>query len=232
MEPFCVWFLLLSFQLPHLIELLKRMSENFRLDLSMTYLHFFDEFASSSTCFSGRLLPPLLKLGDGREADPGERRRAQSRARRDPEEEKKEGHHVVLLLLHGSDHCGVHPAYDGAGRKQPRHRAAGGGWKLDGGTGNPTDWFITNAWGLFIVDVKMALETWRILIRCVFLASQVKAQVWLKAVTLNLCHDFYQRFSPDHCILLYQKKGNVCEIYDKHQVFQTLDCIRYWRGTN
>ena len=61
---------------------------------------------------------------------------------------------------------------------------------------------------------------------------QVKAQVWLKAVTLNLCPDFYQRFSPDHCILLYQKKGNVCEIYDKHQVFQTLDCIRYWRGTN
>uniref|UniRef100_A0A8D0AIX1 Phosphatidylinositol 4,5-bisphosphate 3-kinase catalytic subunit gamma isoform n=1 Tax=Sander lucioperca TaxID=283035 RepID=A0A8D0AIX1_SANLU len=63
-----------------------------------------------------------------------------------------------------------------------------------------------------------------------FLVLQVKAQVWLKAVTLNLCPDFYQRFSPDHCILLYQKKGNVCEIYDKHQVFQTLDCIRYWRA--
>ncbi|KAK5876708.1 hypothetical protein CesoFtcFv8_026037 [Champsocephalus esox] len=60
--------------------------------------------------------------------------------------------------------------------------------------------------------------------------EQVKAQVWLKAVTLNLCPDFYQRFSPDHCILLYQKKGNVCEIYDKHQVFQTLDCIRYWKA--
>ncbi|KAK5895909.1 hypothetical protein CgunFtcFv8_009563 [Champsocephalus gunnari] len=27
-----------------------------------------------------------------------------------------------------------------------------------------------------------------------------------------------------------QKKGNVCEIYDKHQVFQTLDCIRYWKA--
>lgn len=54
--------------------------------------------------------------------------------------------------------------------------------------------------------------------------------MWLKAVTLNLCPDFYQRFCPDHCILLYQKKGSVCEIYDKHQVFQTLDCIRYWRG--
>uniref|UniRef100_A0A3B4XYX8 Phosphatidylinositol 4,5-bisphosphate 3-kinase catalytic subunit gamma isoform n=1 Tax=Seriola lalandi dorsalis TaxID=1841481 RepID=A0A3B4XYX8_SERLL len=60
--------------------------------------------------------------------------------------------------------------------------------------------------------------------------EQVKAQVWLKAVTSNLCPEFYQRFSPDHCILLYQKKGNVCEIYDKHQVFQTLDCIRYWRA--
>eukprot|EP00064_Thunnus_orientalis_P010360 superscaffoldBa00001402_g10386 len=60
--------------------------------------------------------------------------------------------------------------------------------------------------------------------------EQVKAQVWLKAVTSNFCPDFYQRFSPDHCILLYQKKGNVCEIYDKHQVFQTLDCIRYWRA--
>lgn len=60
--------------------------------------------------------------------------------------------------------------------------------------------------------------------------EQVKAQVWLKAVTLNLCPDFYQRFCPDHCILLYQKKGSVCEIYDKHQVFQTLDCIRYWRA--
>ncbi|CAN9508131.1 unnamed protein product [Ophioblennius macclurei] len=60
--------------------------------------------------------------------------------------------------------------------------------------------------------------------------EQVKAQVWLKAVTLNLCPDFYQRFSPDHCMLLYQKKGNICEIYDKHQVFQTLDCIRYWKA--
>lgn len=58
----------------------------------------------------------------------------------------------------------------------------------------------------------------------------MKAQVWLKAVTSNLCPEFYQRFCPDHCILLYQKKGNVCEIYDKHQVFQTLDCIRYWKG--
>uniref|UniRef100_A0A1A8JDT7 Phosphatidylinositol 4,5-bisphosphate 3-kinase catalytic subunit gamma isoform n=1 Tax=Nothobranchius kuhntae TaxID=321403 RepID=A0A1A8JDT7_NOTKU len=60
--------------------------------------------------------------------------------------------------------------------------------------------------------------------------EQVKAQLWMKAVTLNFCPDFFQRLSPDHCILLYQKKGTICEIYDKHQVFQTLDCIRYWRA--
>ncbi|CAF96276.1 unnamed protein product, partial [Tetraodon nigroviridis] len=60
--------------------------------------------------------------------------------------------------------------------------------------------------------------------------EQVKTQVWLRAVTLNVCPDFYQRFSPDQCILLYQKKGSVCEIYDKQQVFQTLDCVCYWRA--
>ncbi|KAJ3611918.1 hypothetical protein NHX12_020198 [Muraenolepis orangiensis] len=60
--------------------------------------------------------------------------------------------------------------------------------------------------------------------------EQVKAQVWLRAVASNLCPEYYHKFSPDHCILLYQKKGTVCEIYDKHQVFQTLDCIRYWKA--
>uniref|UniRef100_A0A4W5RDG3 Phosphatidylinositol 4,5-bisphosphate 3-kinase catalytic subunit gamma isoform n=1 Tax=Hucho hucho TaxID=62062 RepID=A0A4W5RDG3_9TELE len=60
--------------------------------------------------------------------------------------------------------------------------------------------------------------------------EQVKAQVWLRVVATNLCPEFYQKYSPDHCILLYQKKGNWCEIYDKHQVFQTLDCIRYWKA--
>ncbi|CAL8323759.1 unnamed protein product [Lota lota] len=60
--------------------------------------------------------------------------------------------------------------------------------------------------------------------------EQVKAQVWLRAVASNLSPEFYHKFSPDHCILLYQKKGTLCEIYDKHQVFQTLDCIRYWRA--
>ncbi|KAG9280124.1 phosphatidylinositol 4,5-bisphosphate 3-kinase catalytic subunit gamma isoform [Astyanax mexicanus] len=60
--------------------------------------------------------------------------------------------------------------------------------------------------------------------------EQVKAQLWLRAVATNLCPEFYQKFSPDHTILLYQKKGSWCEIYDKHQVFQTLDCIRYWKA--
>ncbi|CAL8405373.1 unnamed protein product [Arctogadus glacialis] len=60
--------------------------------------------------------------------------------------------------------------------------------------------------------------------------EQVKAQVWLRAVASNFSPDFYHKFSPDHCILLYMKKGTLCEIYDKHQVFQTLDCIRYWRA--
>lgn len=60
--------------------------------------------------------------------------------------------------------------------------------------------------------------------------EQVKAQLWLRAVTTNVCPEFYQKYSPDHCILLYQKKGSWYEIYDKHQVFQTLDCIRYWKA--
>ncbi|XP_015207863.1 phosphatidylinositol 4,5-bisphosphate 3-kinase catalytic subunit gamma isoform isoform X2 [Lepisosteus oculatus] len=60
--------------------------------------------------------------------------------------------------------------------------------------------------------------------------EQVKTQVWMKAVAANLCPEFYQKYSPDQCILRYQKKGHWYEIYDKHQVFQTLDCIRYWKA--
>lgn len=60
--------------------------------------------------------------------------------------------------------------------------------------------------------------------------EQVKAQLWLKAITTDVCPEFYQKYSPDHCILLYKKKGSWCEIYDKHQVFQTLDCIHYWKA--
>uniref|UniRef100_A0A8C2BQB5 Phosphatidylinositol-4,5-bisphosphate 3-kinase, catalytic subunit gamma n=1 Tax=Cyprinus carpio TaxID=7962 RepID=A0A8C2BQB5_CYPCA len=60
--------------------------------------------------------------------------------------------------------------------------------------------------------------------------EQVKVQIWHRAVTTKLCPEFYQKYSPDHCMLLYQKKGNWYEIYDKQQVFQTLDCIRYWKA--
>ncbi|KAI7792111.1 phosphatidylinositol 4, partial [Triplophysa rosa] len=60
--------------------------------------------------------------------------------------------------------------------------------------------------------------------------DQVKAQLWQKAVTTKLCPEFYQKDSADQCILLYQKKGSWYEIYDTQQVFQTLDCIRYWKA--
>ncbi|XP_026095869.1 phosphatidylinositol 4,5-bisphosphate 3-kinase catalytic subunit gamma isoform-like [Carassius auratus] len=60
--------------------------------------------------------------------------------------------------------------------------------------------------------------------------EQVKVQIWHRAVTTKLCPEFYQKYSPDNCMLLYQKKGNWYEIYDKQQVFQTLDCIRYWKA--
>ncbi|XP_039617126.1 phosphatidylinositol 4,5-bisphosphate 3-kinase catalytic subunit gamma isoform [Polypterus senegalus] len=60
--------------------------------------------------------------------------------------------------------------------------------------------------------------------------EQVKTQLWMKAIEISECPDFYQKITPDQCILLYQKKGQWYEIYDKHQVFQTLDCIRYWKA--
>ncbi|KAK6488070.1 phosphatidylinositol 4,5-bisphosphate 3-kinase catalytic subunit gamma isoform [Huso huso] len=60
--------------------------------------------------------------------------------------------------------------------------------------------------------------------------EQVKTQLWMKAVERSACPEFYQKCTPDQCILLYQKKGHWYEIYDKHQVFQTLDCIRYWKA--
>ncbi len=76
----------------------------------------------------------------------GTARITQSPARRDPKEKKKEGDHLDLRHLHGSDHRGVRPADPGSGREQPRHTAAGGGWKLDGGTGDLTNWFIISIW--------------------------------------------------------------------------------------
>lgn len=163
---------------------------------------------------------PSLKLSDGRGGDPGEQQRDQSDTGRQPEEEKEEGHQLFLPQLHGSDLRGVRAAHGGAGRQRSRHPAAGRGFELDGGAGDQSGGSLTCTKHF----------TSRHNNPVTFAGCQVKAQVWLKAVTLNLCPDFYQRFCPDHCILLYQKKGSVCEIYDKHQVFQTLDCIRYWRG--
>ncbi|XP_069085946.1 phosphatidylinositol 4,5-bisphosphate 3-kinase catalytic subunit gamma isoform [Pleurodeles waltl] len=59
--------------------------------------------------------------------------------------------------------------------------------------------------------------------------EQMKAQVWLRAIETSLNADFYRKFSPDLCLLQYQKKGQWYEIYDRHQVIQTLDCILYWK---
>ncbi|XP_032132208.1 phosphatidylinositol 4,5-bisphosphate 3-kinase catalytic subunit gamma isoform isoform X2 [Sapajus apella] len=60
--------------------------------------------------------------------------------------------------------------------------------------------------------------------------EQMKAQVWLRALETSVAADFYHRLGPDHFLLLYQKKGQWYEIYDKYQVVQTLDCLRYWKA--
>ncbi|XP_060100706.1 phosphatidylinositol 4,5-bisphosphate 3-kinase catalytic subunit gamma isoform isoform X2 [Heteronotia binoei] len=59
--------------------------------------------------------------------------------------------------------------------------------------------------------------------------EQMKAQIWIRAIERNLNSDFYHKFTPDQFVLLYQKKGQWYEIYDKHQIIQTLDCISYWK---
>ncbi|XP_069785104.1 phosphatidylinositol 4,5-bisphosphate 3-kinase catalytic subunit gamma isoform isoform X2 [Narcine bancroftii] len=62
-----------------------------------------------------------------------------------------------------------------------------------------------------------------------YTVEQLKAQVWVKAGGISGSPDFYQKFSPDQFRLLYQKECKWYEIYDKHQVIQTLDCINYWK---
>ncbi|XP_072414287.1 phosphatidylinositol 4,5-bisphosphate 3-kinase catalytic subunit gamma isoform [Chiloscyllium punctatum] len=62
-----------------------------------------------------------------------------------------------------------------------------------------------------------------------YTVEQLKAKVWVKAGGMSVCPDFYQKLSPDQFRLMYQKKGQWYEIYDKHQVIQTLDCINYWK---
>ncbi|MEE6481287.1 hypothetical protein FKM82_012817, partial [Ascaphus truei] len=59
--------------------------------------------------------------------------------------------------------------------------------------------------------------------------EQMKAQVWMHAIEKSHNSDFYHRVTPDQFLLQYQKKGQLYEIYDKHQVIQTLDCIVYWK---
>ncbi|OCT89136.1 hypothetical protein XELAEV_18017753mg [Xenopus laevis] len=59
--------------------------------------------------------------------------------------------------------------------------------------------------------------------------EQMKAQVWMHAIEKSHNCDFYQMLTPDQFLLRYQKKGQWYEIYDKHQVIQTLDCIMYWK---
>uniref|UniRef100_A0A452IDU6 phosphatidylinositol-4,5-bisphosphate 3-kinase n=2 Tax=Gopherus agassizii TaxID=38772 RepID=A0A452IDU6_9SAUR len=59
--------------------------------------------------------------------------------------------------------------------------------------------------------------------------EQMKAQIWMRAIEMSQTTDFYHKFPPDQFILQYQKKGQWYEIYDKHQVIQTLDCILYWK---
>ncbi|KAM9312943.1 phosphatidylinositol 4,5-bisphosphate 3-kinase catalytic subunit gamma isoform [Gastrophryne carolinensis] len=59
--------------------------------------------------------------------------------------------------------------------------------------------------------------------------EQMKAQVWMNGIEKSHNSDFYHKFGPDQFLLRYQKKGQWYEIYDKHQVIQTLDCIMYWK---
>uniref|UniRef100_A0A8C9FRX9 phosphatidylinositol-4,5-bisphosphate 3-kinase n=1 Tax=Pavo cristatus TaxID=9049 RepID=A0A8C9FRX9_PAVCR len=59
--------------------------------------------------------------------------------------------------------------------------------------------------------------------------EQMKAQIWMRAIEVSQTTDFYHAFTPDQFVLQYQKKGQWYEIYDKHQLLQTLDCILYWK---
>lgn len=59
--------------------------------------------------------------------------------------------------------------------------------------------------------------------------EQMKAQVWLRALETSVAAEFYHRLGPDQFLLLYQKKGQWYEIYDRYQVVQTLDCLHYWK---
>lgn len=82
-----------------------------------------------------------------------------------------------------------------------------------------------------LISIEFILPTSNMLIdiasNCT--VEQMKAQIWMRAIERNQNSDFYQKFTPDQFVLQYQKKGQWYEIYDKHQIIQTLDCILYWK---
>nr|XP_056701969.1 phosphatidylinositol 4,5-bisphosphate 3-kinase catalytic subunit gamma isoform [Euleptes europaea] len=82
-----------------------------------------------------------------------------------------------------------------------------------------------------LISIEFILPTGNMLIdiagNCT--VEQMKAQIWMRAIEKNQNSDFYHKFTPDQFILQYQKKGQWYEIYDKHQIIQTLDCILYWK---
>ncbi|XP_054843825.1 phosphatidylinositol 4,5-bisphosphate 3-kinase catalytic subunit gamma isoform isoform X1 [Eublepharis macularius] len=82
-----------------------------------------------------------------------------------------------------------------------------------------------------LISIEFILPTSNMLIdiasNCT--VEQMKGQVWMRAIERNQNSDFYHKFTPDQFVLQYQKKGQWYEIYDKHQVIQTLDCILYWK---
>ncbi|XP_044533791.1 phosphatidylinositol 4,5-bisphosphate 3-kinase catalytic subunit gamma isoform [Gracilinanus agilis] len=60
--------------------------------------------------------------------------------------------------------------------------------------------------------------------------EQVKVQVWMQAMEESTAKQFYHQSSPEQFLLLYEKKGQWYEIYDKYQLIQTLDCVKYWKA--
>lgn len=82
-----------------------------------------------------------------------------------------------------------------------------------------------------LVRIEFILPTSNMLIEIASncTVEQMKAQVWMRAIEKNQTSDFYHKFTPDQFVLQYQKKGQWYEIYDRHQIIQTLDCILYWK---
>ncbi|XP_042324361.1 phosphatidylinositol 4,5-bisphosphate 3-kinase catalytic subunit gamma isoform isoform X1 [Sceloporus undulatus] len=82
-----------------------------------------------------------------------------------------------------------------------------------------------------LITIEFVLPTSNMLIdiasNCT--VEQMKAQVWMRAIERNQNSEYYHKFTPDQFVLHYQKKGQWYEIYDKHQIIQTLDCILYWK---